>query len=623
MNRVHRGASLEGRTALDAVVDNAVAELSRAPSAALRARGAELQSFLNEWRHLRPAIDVAFDQALAARDDALRKSLDEFGNRFLAALEAASSATEMEIQSLDPALGSYIDARAATWVARQNAGAANVVVLEFLASGRAAKPEEWLRLNTLEAQAAAAWKLAQRSIEIAGAETPLRAIYARADGAYFTGRTGEMRQAAFEALMKGRPIPTSATEWDAKSMIGLNAVSEAAIAAIDAAVGKARASAAAARQELVIAVAAMMLAAGFAGAAIVIVQVRVVRGILGLVDAMRRLAGGQLDTAVPGASRTDELGAMARAVQVFKDNLIRTGALEEEAAGARRTAEAQRQTVMHQMADAFERAAGGIVGRVASSAGALQATAKAMAATAAETAERSFTVAAAADQAAANVGTVAAASEELGTSVREIGRQVSGSADLARAAVDEADRTAELVEALTASVARIDEVVGLISGIAAQTNLLALNATIEAARAGAAGKGFAVVAAEVKALADQTARATDEIGRQIGQVQGATGQAVSAIERIAGRIREINGVAASIAAAVEEQAAATQEIVRNVGQAAAGTGEVTSTIAGVAGAAEKTGIAADQVLTSASELSRQSDDLTKEVHRFLATVRAA
>jgi len=332
--------------------------------------------------------------------------------------------------------------RTRSWIDLSGAGTANVVVIEFLASGRAAKPEEWLRLNTLETQAAAAWKLAQRSIEIAGAEASVRAIYARADAAYFTGQLAEMRQAALDALMKGRPIPTSAAEWDAKALIGLNAISEAAIAAIDSAVGKAGASAAAARRELAIAVAAMMFATSFAAAAIIIVQARVVRGILDLVDAMRRLAEGQ------------------------------------------------RQAAMNQIADAFERTAGGIVGRVASSADALQATAKTMATTAAGTAERSFTVAAAADEAAANAGTVAATSEELGTLVREIGRQVTGSADLARAAVDEADRAAELVEALTASVARIDEVVGLISGIAAQTNLLALNATIEAGPRRRGRQGF-------------------------------------------------------------------------------------------------------------------------------------
>ncbi|WP_438346693.1 methyl-accepting chemotaxis protein [Methylorubrum populi] len=354
-----------------------------------------------------------------------------------------------------------------------------------------------------------------------------------------------------------------------------------------------------------------------------LIVVNVTRGIRSVVEPMKRIASGDLTVEIPHRGARTEIGMIADAVQVFKDGLIRMRSMEEEAASAQAGTEAQRKRAMRELADGFEAAVGGIIGLVSSSATELRATAQSMAGLATKTAGQSTTVAAAAQQAATNVGTVATAAGELGSSVQEIGRQVDGSASLAQLAVNEASRSATLVEELSSSVAQIGDVVTMISTIAGQTNLLALNATIEAARAGEAGRGFAVVATEVKELAGQTARATEQISAQIGRIQGSTDQAVASIGSIGDRIQEISRTATAIAAAVEEQGMATQEIVRNVAEAAAGTGEVTGNITGVANAAEETGAAASQVLGAASELSRQSEHLSSEVSRFLATVRAA
>ncbi len=342
-----------------------------------------------------------------------------------------------------------------------------------------------------------------------------------------------------------------------------------------------------------------------------------------LARAMERLAEGDLAVRVSQAGRADEIGAIARAFAVFRDKMAENSQLTQAQAEARARNEAERKAALREMAERFEGAVGGVIGRVAHAATGLQATAEGMSGMAADTARQSVAVAAAAEQAASNVETVAAAAEELGTSVHDIARQVNGSATLAQAAATEAGHTVALMRELNGVVTRIGDVTNLIGDIAGRTNLLALNATIEAARAGEAGRGFAVVATEVKDLATQTTRATGEIADQIARIQESTGQATAAIGAVVARIHEISGMSTAVAAAAEEQGTATQEIARNVAQAATGTGEVTSNIAGVAGAAEATGAAATAVLASAADLSQQSASLTAEVERFLGHLRAA
>jgi methyl-accepting chemotaxis protein len=341
-----------------------------------------------------------------------------------------------------------------------------------------------------------------------------------------------------------------------------------------------------------------------------------------LTGAMTRLAGSDWSTEVPLIARRDELGEMAKTVAVFKTNGIAATRLAAEVAeqGAARDRRAER---LNALTLAFETKSGELVGRVSSAATELQATAESMTGTAGQTTQQATGVAAAAEEASANVQTVAAAAEQLASSIGEISRQVAQSAKVAGKALDDARHTDAVVQALADSAQKIGEVVGLISNIAGQTNLLALNATIEAARAGDAGKGFAVVASEVKNLATQTGKATDDISRQISQIQSATKEAVESIRGIGTTISEISEIAATIAAAVEEQGAATQEIARNVQQAACGTQEVSSNIVGVSQGANDTGTAASRVLGAAGDLSRQAEQLRSEVGGYISGVKAA
>jgi len=348
----------------------------------------------------------------------------------------------------------------------------------------------------------------------------------------------------------------------------------------------------------------------------------IVRPIGLLTAAMARLAGSDWATDVPGTTRKDELGAMAKTVEIFKQNGIEAARLTAEQE-AERAVKEQRALRLEQLTQAFEATAASLVGQVSAAATELQATAGSMTDTAGQTTQQATNVAVAAEQASANVQTVATAAEELAASISEISRQVGQSAKIAGQAVEDAKRTDGVVQTLAAGAQKIGEVVGLISSIAGQTNLLALNATIEAARAGDAGKGFAVVASEVKSLATQTAKATEDIARQIAQIQSATKEAVDSIQGIGTTIGEVSQIAAAIAAAVEEQGAATQEIARNVQQASAGTQEVTSNIAGVSEGASSTGAAAAQVLGAAGELSRQAEHLSGEVSQFITGVKAA
>jgi methyl-accepting chemotaxis protein len=347
------------------------------------------------------------------------------------------------------------------------------------------------------------------------------------------------------------------------------------------------------------------------------------RPLTAITVVMNRLSSGDTDVTIPGGDRKDELGSMAKAVDVFRRNMVEARTMREAQEATKQQAELEKKALQRQMADRFEASVKNAVGAVARATQDMQRIAGEITTSVNGTSERTAAAAAASEEASASVGAVAAATEELASSVTEIGRQVTHSSGVADNAVVKAGQTTEMVGSLAAAAEKIGDVLRLIGAIASQTNLLALNATIEAARAGEAGRGFAVVASEVKELANQTAKATEEIAGQVTAIQSATGDCVMAIGGISDTIREISGIATTIAAAVEEQGSATREIARSVQQAATGTSEVSANVTGASQAADQSRALADNVLVASGELSQHATALFESVDTFLAGLRDA
>ncbi len=611
----------ESRRATDQTFEAALASASRLSGPI----ASETQRFLNTVRGEMQTLRGQMEQAMQAPQHAerLRQQpiLSSVSLRIQGTLNPAIDRIELGLAAASPALGEIAGVARQVLDLREAASATIVPVGGAVRQARPATVEELTRmergLGAFDALRARLGFMTLRS----GETGAIRRAYVEADRETLEAPRAKVVTLATESRA-GRAPSLTLAEWDRgviDALFGMFRIRDVALRELQEEGGRQVASA---RFWLTVQLGTIVLVlVGLAGGALMFRR-KVLAALERIAGLMGAVAAGNYAVAIPDTGRRDEVGQIASALAVFKDNALRMRELDEQQK-AEQAAKAERQKVIEGYIAAFDRSASVALEKTSESVRQAAATADSLAGTAETTSRQAGAVAAASEQASANVQTVAAAAEELNASIAEIGRQVQTASTMAGGAVEQAEQTNRQVQGLAEAAQKIGDVVKLISDIAAQTNLLALNATIEAARAGDAGKGFAVVASEVKNLATQTAKATEDISQQIASIQGATGEAVTAIQGIGKAIVDINQVASSIAAAVEEQNASTREIARNVQEASAGTQEVSSNITGVTQAAGETGTSARRMLEAAKDLSQQSETLRGEVARFLGQIRAA